>query len=65
MIKLGKFLYRNLEGYRMLVLLAVFITIAEVFAAIAIAFPLKFITSKVQNPGNDPTCTLPFLKPVA
>ena len=64
MIKLGKFLYRNLEGYRMLVLLAVFITIAEVFAAIAIAFPLKFITSKVQNPGNDPTCTLPFLKPV-
>ncbi|MGZ3623294.1 MAG: ABC transporter transmembrane domain-containing protein [Ktedonobacteraceae bacterium] len=64
MIKLGKFLYRNLEGYRMLVLLAVFITIAEVFAAIAIAFPLKFITSKVQNPGNDPTCTLPFLKPL-
>ena len=64
MINLIKFLYRNLKGYRMLVLLAVFITIAEVFAAIAIAFPLKFIASKVQNPGNDPTCTLPFLKPV-
>jgi ABC-type multidrug transport system fused ATPase/permease subunit len=64
MINLMKFLYRNLKGHRMLVLLAVFITIAEVFAAIAIAFPLKFITSKVQNPGNDPTCTLPFLKPV-
>ena len=64
MINLGKFLYRNLKGHRLLVLLAVFITIAEVFAAIAIAFPLKFITSKVQNPGNDPTCTLPFLKPV-
>ena len=65
MIHLITFLYRHLKGHRMLVLLAVSVTIAEVFAAIAIALPLKFMTSKVQNPGNDPTCTLPFLQPVA
>ena len=65
MIHLMKFLYRHLKGHRLLVLLAVFVTIAEVFAAIAIALPLKFMTSKVQNPANDPTCTLPFLQPVA
>ncbi len=64
MTKLFKFLYRNLEGYRMLVLLAIFITIAEVFAEISMAFPLKFITSKVQNPGNDPSCVFPFLNPI-
>lgn len=65
MIHLITFLHRNLKGHRLLVLLAVFVTIAEVFAAIAIAFPLKCMTSKVHNPGNDPTCTLPCLHPVA
>ncbi|HEY0754714.1 MAG TPA: ABC transporter transmembrane domain-containing protein [Ktedonobacteraceae bacterium] len=61
---LYKFLWRNLKGYRLLVLLAVFITIAEVFCGIAGAFPLKFIPSKVQNAGNDPACTFPFLNPI-
>jgi ATP-binding cassette subfamily B protein len=61
MIKLFKFLYRNLTGYRHLVVLAIFVTITGVFAQIAVTFPLKFITSKVQNPGNDPSCIFPFL----
>jgi ABC-type multidrug transport system fused ATPase/permease subunit len=61
---LYKFLWRNLKGYRLLVLLAVLITVAQVFCGIAGAFPLKFIPSKVQNAGNDPSCTFPFLNPI-
>jgi ATP-binding cassette subfamily B protein len=64
MIKLFKFLFRNLKGYRRVVALAIFITVAQVFAEIAMTFPLKFIPSKVQNPGNDPSCLLPFLNPI-
>ncbi len=64
MMNLFKFLYRNLKGYRHLVVLAIIVTITEVFAVIAMTFPLKFITSKVQNPGNDPSCIFPFLNPV-
>jgi ATP-binding cassette, subfamily B, bacterial len=64
MIKLFKFLYRNLKGYRLLVLLAIIITVTQVFVGIGMAFPLKFIPSKVQNPGNDPSCTFPFLNPI-
>lgn len=61
---LYKFLWRNLKGYRLMVLLAVFITVAQVFCGICGAFPLKFIPSKVQNAGNDPSCTFPFLNPL-
>lgn len=64
MLELFKFLYRNLTGYRKFVALAVFITILQVFAQIAMAFPLKFIPSKVQNPANDPSCTFSFLNPL-
>lgn len=64
MLLLFKFLYRNLKGYRKFVLLAIIITVLQVFAQIAMAFPLKFIPSKVQNPGNDPSCTFPFLNPL-
>jgi ATP-binding cassette subfamily B protein len=59
-----KFLYRNLKGYRFLVVLAIIITVAQVGADIITALPLKYIPSKVSNPGNDPACTAPFLNPI-
>src|SRR5579862_1220089 len=61
MILLCKFLYRNLKGYRLLIMLAVLVTFAQVGADLAAAMPLKFIPSKVNNPGSDPSCTFPFL----
>src|SRR5215471_17387222 len=64
MVFLFKFLNRNLKGYRLLVLLAVIITVIQVFVSISMAFPIKFIPSKVQNPGNDPSCLFPFLNPI-
>lgn len=64
MALLFTFLYRNLKGYRLLVLLAVLVTVTQVFVSISMAFPLKFIPSKVQNPGNDPSCLFPFLNPI-
>src|SRR5438270_5217509 len=59
-----KFLFRNLKGYRLLVVLAIFVTILQVGSDIAAAFPLKFIPSKVSNSGNDPACLFPFLNPL-
>ncbi len=59
-----RFLYRSLDGYRRFVVLAVFLTVIQVACDICAAFPLKFIPSKVGNPGADPTCTFPGLAPV-
>ncbi|HEY6284703.1 MAG TPA: hypothetical protein VIX20_03505, partial [Ktedonobacteraceae bacterium] len=59
-----KFLFRNLKGLRWLIVIAILVTFLEVFCAIGAAWPLKFITSKVQNSGNDPSCIFPFLNPV-
>ncbi len=61
---LFKFLYRNLKGFRLLVLCAILVTILQVGCDIAAAFPLKFIPSKVANAGNDPACLFPFLNPI-
>src|SRR5260221_14195558 len=61
---LFKFLFRNLKGYRLLVVIAIIVTVLEVGCTIAAAFPLKFIPSKVTNAGNDPACTFPFLNPI-
>src|SRR5205823_6142509 len=61
MLFLCKFLYRNLKGFRLLVLLAILLTIAQVGCDLLAAMPLKFIPSKINNPGSDPTCTFPFL----
>src|SRR5947199_2747858 len=58
---LFKFLFRNMKGLRGLVVLAVVITVFQVSSDILAAFPLKFIPSKVQNVGNDPSCYFPFL----
>src|SRR5438034_959632 len=56
-----KFLYRNLKGYRLLVVLAIVVAVAQVSSDIIAIQPLKWIPSKVQNPGNDPACHLSFL----
>ena len=64
MIFLAKFLLRNLKGYRFLVILAILVAFAQVGSDLLAAMPLKFIPSKVNNPGSDPACTFPFLDPV-
>src|SRR5216683_2655188 len=61
---LVRFLYQNMKGLRALVVLAAIIAVLQVSSDIAAAFPLKFIPSKVQNPGNDPACLFPFLNPI-
>src|SRR2546421_8357276 len=61
MLFLCKFLYRNLKGFRFLILLAILVTCAQVGSDLLAAMPLKFIPSKVSNPGSDPACTFPFL----
>ena len=61
MIFLCKFLYRNLKGYRFLVIIAILVAVAQVSCDLIAAMPLKFIPSKVGNPGSDPACTFPFL----
>src|SRR2546421_1732244 len=58
------FLFRNIKGLRVLVVLAMILTVLQVSCDIFAAFPLKFIPSKVQNPGNDPECLVPFLGPI-
>ncbi len=61
MISLFKFLYRNLKGYRFLVIIAILVAVVQVSCDLIAAMPLKFIPSKVGNPGSDPACTFPFL----
>src|SRR6266516_823075 len=61
MLFLCKFLYRNLKGYRVLIILAILATFTQVGADLVTAMPLKFIPGKISNPGSDPTCTFPFL----
>ncbi len=58
---LPRFLYRNLKGYRLLVVIAILLTVTQVGADILAAMPIKFITSKVANKAVDPACTFPFL----
>lgn len=54
-----RFLFRNLKGYRFLVLIAVVMTFAQVGAGILLAFPLKIILDKIIN-HKDPNLP-PFL----
>ena len=56
-----RFLFTNLKGYRWLLLLAMLVSITQVACTLGMAYPIKFITSKVTNTGNDPSCTFPFL----
>src|SRR5712692_10188259 len=59
-----KFLYRNLKGYRYLVVIAIIVTFLAVGCEIVAAYPLKWIPSKVSNGGNDPSCAFQFLNPI-
>src|SRR5205085_7584778 len=61
MVFLFKFLYRNLKGYRFLVILAMLCTVGQIGFVLLAAMPLKLIPSKLNNPGSDPSCTFPFL----
>lgn len=61
MVFLFRFLFNNLKGYRLLVVLTILVAITQVSCDIIAIQPLKWIPSKVQNPGNDPACNLPFL----
>lgn len=57
MVFLFRFLYRNLKGYRPLVLFAILVSFADVAIGILAALPLKYIPAKLQNPEspkNDP-----------
>ena len=58
---LFRFLVNNLKGYRLLVVITILVAITQVSCDIIALQPLKWIPSKVQNPGNDPACTFPFL----
>ncbi len=49
-----RFLYRNLKGCRALLILAVLMTLAQVAADLAIAFPLKFIVDLAFPPAGQP-----------
>jgi ABC-type multidrug transport system fused ATPase/permease subunit len=57
-----RFLFRNLKGYRFLVLIAVAMTFAQVGADILLAFPLKWILDKIIN-HKDPNLP-PFLNSI-
>ena len=59
-----KFLFRNLKGYRWLVVIAILVTFLAVGCEIVAAYPLKWIPSKVSNGGNDPSCNYQFLNPI-
>src|SRR6266700_1820838 len=48
-----RFLFRNLKGYRFLMVLAVAMTFAQVEADILVALPLKFIIDKIVK-NTDP-----------
>jgi len=54
-----RFLFRNLKGYRFLVVLAIIMTFLEVGADILAALPLKFVPDKIKD-HQDPT--IPFLE---
>jgi ATP-binding cassette, subfamily B, bacterial len=55
-----RFLFRNLKGYRFLIVIAVVMTVAQVGAAILLAFPLKWILDKIVPPTRDPNIP-PFM----
>jgi ABC-type multidrug transport system fused ATPase/permease subunit len=57
---MARFLYTNLEGQRLKVVTAITLTVLQVFATIAVAFPLKFVLDKVVN-HHDPSFPLSTL----
>src|SRR5882672_5439895 len=64
MMVLLRLLSKNLKSYYLLMFIAILVTICQVGCDLVAAMPLKFIPSKVNNPGSDPSCSFPFLDPV-
>ena len=58
---MASFLFRNLKGYRFLVVLAVAMTFAQVGADILLALPILYISNKIQFPLNPRKIHLHFL----
>ena len=50
-----RFLFRNLKGYRFLVVIAVLMTFAQVGADILLALPILWISNKIQSSLNSVT----------
>jgi len=48
------FLYRNLKGYRPLVIGAILVSFVDVAVEILAALPLKYIPAKLQSDKNNP-----------
>jgi ATP-binding cassette subfamily B protein len=54
MLTLLRLLFRNLKGYRYLVVIAVVMALTQVGADLLTAFPFKFIADKIQKGTNPP-----------
>src|SRR5260370_12250707 len=61
MVFLFRFVLNNLKEFRWLIVLAILVSFVQVFGTIGAAYSVKFITSKVSNQTNDPSCTFSFL----
>jgi ABC-type multidrug transport system fused ATPase/permease subunit len=61
---MASFLFRNLKGYRFLVVLAVAMTFAQVGADILLALPILYISNKIQFPLNPAKNPPAFLDPL-
>jgi ABC-type multidrug transport system fused ATPase/permease subunit len=59
-----RFLFRNLKGYRFLVVIAVAMTFAQVGADILLALPILYISNKIQFPLNPAKQPPAFLNPL-
>src|SRR5438105_13201215 len=46
---LFRFMFRNLKGYRLFVVIAIFVSFASVACDIGAAYPLKWIPNKLQS----------------
>src|SRR2546430_2375340 len=57
MTYLARFLYRNLHGYRLLIVLAVIMTLIEVVASILSVYPFKYILDANKTGPTDQTQT--------
>src|SRR5438876_11260173 len=57
MTYLARFLYRNLHGYRLLIVLTVIMTLIEVVASILSVYPFKYILDANKTGPTDQTQT--------
>src|SRR5579859_1613963 len=55
-----RFLFRHLKGYRLLIVIAIVMTVLQVAMTLLLPFPIRFIIDKVKD-GVDPDVTYPIL----